>query len=73
MLEVFLLMGDILDLAKIIGNAKSSRFAVLGYNGGRDLLVNTTEPYEGNVILNKSTFIIELIAFDNWVIEFSVK
>lgn len=71
--EVFLLMGNIPDLAKITGNAKSSHFAVLGYNGGRDLLVNTTEPYEGTVMLNKSTFIIEVIAIDNWAIEVSAK
>jgi len=71
--EVFLLMDDIPDLAKITGNAKSNHFAVLGYNGGRDLLVNTTEPYEGTVILNKSTFIIEVIAVDNWAIEVCAK
>ena len=71
--EVFLLGGETPDLAKIEGNSKSSHFAVLGYNGGRDLLVNTTDPYSGSVIINSKTMIIEVKSVGSWKIDITAK
>ena len=71
--EVFIVTGGIPDLAKINGNNSSNYFGVLAYNGGRDLLVNTTDPYDGTVMLNNKTIIIEVIAIDGWSIEINEK
>jgi predicted small lipoprotein YifL len=56
------------DLATIEGNQAGRHFAIKGYNGGRNLLVNTTDPYEGTVILHKETLILEIIAEGPWSI-----
>ena len=68
-----MLDGETPDLAKIEGNSKSSFFAVLGYNGGRDLLVNTTDPYSGSVIINSKTMIIEVKSVGSWKIYITAK
>ncbi len=67
--EVFMLNGGTPDTAKIIGNSSSSHFAVKSYGDDRDLLVNTTEPYDGEVLLDSSAVIIEVISESSWSIE----
>lgn len=71
--EVFVLTGDTPDLANITGNAEGRYFGVFTYNGGRDLLVNTSEPYKGTVMLNQKAFMIEVIAVGSWKIEITSK
>lgn len=67
--DVIGLAGGTPDTAVITGNAASSHFAVKGYGGsGIDLLVNTTDPYEGTVILDSETFIMEITAVGPWTI-----
>lgn len=66
--DVILLFGDP-DTAKINGNASSQYFAVESYGTNWDLLVNTTDPYEGIVILSKDAWILQVTASDPWTIE----
>lgn len=71
--EVFALTGGVPDLGIIFGNSGSNHFAVKSYNGGRDLLVNTTDPYEGTVMMDSGTILIEVIAVGSWTIEITAR
>ena len=57
------------DTAAIQGNSTSNFFAVISYGNQRNLLVNTTDPYEGVVIVPSGTLIIEVQASADWVID----
>lgn len=70
---VFALTGKDPDTAKIVGNAEGRYFAVLGYSGSVDLLVNTGDPYDGTVLLDGDTVIIEIQAVGEWTIEITSK
>ncbi|MCD8510571.1 MAG: hypothetical protein LRY73_12335 [Bacillus sp. (in: Bacteria)] len=67
--EVLLVTGET-RRAKIEGNPNARHFAVQAYhpNGG-DLLVNTTDVYEGTVRMSPDTFLIEITAVGSWSIE----
>jgi hypothetical protein len=67
--DVFIIDGDP-DVAHIRGNAAGRHFAVLGYGSRSSLLVNTTEPYDGRVILAADTVVIEVNAEGGWEIIF---
>jgi len=67
--EVFLINGGTPDTAKIIGNSSSRHFAVKSYGDDRDLLVNTTDPYESEVLVDGNAVIIEVISESKWSIE----
>lgn len=70
--DVLVLTGGTPDLAAITGNADGRHFAVLGYGNGQDLLVNTTDPYyEGTVILDRNTMVLEVNAEGAWSISVS--
>lgn len=59
-------------IARIKGNSGSRHFAVVNYDGEGnylDLLVNTTEPYEGIVLLDSETAEFEISATGAWEIE----
>jgi hypothetical protein len=57
-------------LAKIQGNKGAGYFGVTGYNGySSDLLVNTTDPYEGTVFLASVPIVIEFKSIGNWYLE----
>jgi hypothetical protein len=71
--EVILVKGAKPDLAKIKGNADSRFFAVKSYGHSSDLLVNTTDPYEGTVIVSDDMVIIEIQAIGTWSIEITAK
>lgn len=71
--EVLVLDGKP-DLAKIKGNAKKRFFAVLGYGGSfPNLLVNTTDVYEGEVALGPDDVVIVVQADGEWSMEISAK
>lgn len=70
---VFALIGGDPDLANINGNAAGRYFAVLSYGDNIDLLVNTTDPYQGTVILDAKTVIIEVQAIGDWTIEVTTR
>ena len=59
------------DRAKIQGNAHSGYFGVIAYNGGWDLLVNTTDPYDGTVKLHRDSYALEIKATGPWSISIS--
>lgn len=57
--------------ATISGNAGNNHFAVKSYGRKRDkLLVNTTEVYEGTVMLSGEPIILEIDAVGEWSITF---
>lgn len=68
---VFAIIGGTPDIAVIAGNAISSHFAVKSYgsDGDIDLLVNTTDPYSGSVVLDAEALLIEITAEDDWEVE----
>ena len=58
-------------IAEIIGNSTSSHFSIITYNKfGKyeKLLVNTTGPYDGDVLLPKATQFLEINAEGSWTI-----
>ena len=58
------------DTAHIVGNADGRYFGVIGYGEHYDLLVNTTDPYDGRVIVGSQITIVEVSAEGNWEITF---
>lgn len=59
------------DTAQISGNAAGRHFAVRGYGSGfPDLLVNTTDPYDGRVLLSADTLILEVTGVGEWTVVF---
>ena len=64
-----MLIGSKPDLAKITGNTESQHFAVISYGKTSDLLVNTTDPYDGTVILSSDVILLEINAVGDWLIE----
>lgn len=65
--DVVLLQGGTPDLADITGNASSRYFGVFSYGkNGYDVIVNTTEPYQGSVMLDSETLILEVKSNDEW-------
>jgi len=70
---VFGIIGGTPDIAKIKGNSSSRYFAVLSYGNDKDLLVNTTDPYEGEVILDSKTILFEVKAVGKWSIEVTTR
>lgn len=57
--------------ATISGNAGNNHFAVKSYGRKRDkLLVNTTEVYEGTVMLSGEPIVLEIDAVGEWSITF---
>ena len=67
--EVIALSGAKPDLAIIQGNDQSRHFAVTSYGKSLDLLVNTTDPYDGKVIVASDTLFLEITATGSWSIE----
>ncbi len=66
---VFLLDGEPSE-ASISGNQDARHFAVEAYNQGSDLLVNTTDPYEGRVRIREDAKVVVMYAVGEWTIEF---
>lgn len=66
--NVILLTGAIADLAKITGNAAGRYFSVYGYGNRSELLVSTTDPYEGEVLLSPDTGVLVVQAAGEWTI-----
>lgn len=58
------------DIAQISGNADGRYFGVIGYSNRSNLLVNTTDPYDGRVILARDIILIEVTAVGAWTITF---
>ena len=70
--SVVVLTGRTPDLAAIVGNASGRYFGVFGHGGPyRDLLVNTTDPYDGTVLFDSDTAVLEIQAIGQWTITVS--
>jgi hypothetical protein len=69
--DVLLLVGDSPDLATITGNSAGRHFAIVGYSRSRNLLVNTTDPYDGTIRLDADTVILVIKATGPWSITFT--
>ncbi|MFC1879467.1 hypothetical protein ACFLZW_06095 [Chloroflexota bacterium] len=69
---LLLLGGDGPWVAKVIGNAAGHHLAVksYGYND-YDLLVNTTDPYEGSGFTSDGIILFDVVAVGSWTIELS--
>lgn len=68
--DVLIIRGQEPDTAKIVGNADGRYFGVFAYTKNeRDLLINTTDPYDGKVLLPPGTLLIEVKAKGDWYIE----
>jgi len=52
--------------ATFAGSDEGRHFGVIGYNGGWQLLVNTTEPYSDTVVLHPNTWALEIEATGPW-------
>jgi hypothetical protein len=58
--------------AHIVGNSGGQYFGVTSYGTSRGLLVNTTDPYDGTVLVpSNANFAFEIRAVGHWRIEFS--
>jgi len=55
--------------ATISGNEKGRHFSVQGWGNRRELLVNTTEKYQGTVRIDPSTIVLQITAVGNWTVE----
>lgn len=71
--DVLLLLGGTPDLAKVKGNAGAHHFAILSYGKYSDLLVNTTDVYEGTVLLSSDVVALEIDAEGSWSIQVTSK
>jgi len=71
--ELFLLDGGTPDLVHVVGNSAGRYFGVFSYSDFSDLVVNTTDPYDGTGILSVNTVAIEVEAVGEWTIEISEK
>ena len=68
--DTVLLLNSGGSIARIKGNSSENHFAVRSYSSTRtDLLVNTTDRYEGNVMLRSDPFILEIKAVGDWSID----
>ena len=69
--SVFLVRADDLaDTALIKGNEDSAHFAVWAYaRSSKDLLVNTTDPYDGTVLVAPDIRLVEITAVGEWSFE----
>jgi hypothetical protein len=67
--DVIILAGETPDLADVSGNQAGRHFAITSYGASGnalDLLVNTTDPYEGTVILDPETRLLQITAVGEW-------
>ena len=67
--HVFRLDGNT-TTASITGNAQARHFAVIGHGSGWDLMVNTTDVYDGRVRVASGTWLIEVTGSGDWSIQF---
>jgi hypothetical protein len=67
--DVFIVVGDP-DTAHISGNQADRYFGVIAYSNRSHLLVNTTDPYDGRVIVPGDVVLVEVSAEGPWTITF---
>jgi hypothetical protein len=73
---ILLVGGGKPDLANVSGNEAGRHFALMAWSakrGGDSLLVNTTDPYQGTVMLDETTMMLEVVATGAWTIEVTAR
>lgn len=63
--EVLIIAGDP-DKVTFSGNTSSRNFIVKAYGERIDLLINTTDPYEGTVLVKPDIVLLEVRAVGSW-------
>jgi len=71
--DVFILNGEVPDIATISCSQSSGNFAVWSYGNQSDLLVNTIGAYDGKVELSQDTVLIKIKAEGPWKVDISNK
>ncbi len=72
--DAVLLLSDQADVATITGNAAGSYFGVTSYGGfSPDLLVNTTEPYDGQVQIAPGALVLAITAVGDWTVDVTAR
>jgi hypothetical protein len=71
--DVLILTGGIPDVATITGNSEGRIFSVNTYGDGQDLLVLTSDPYQGTVLIPPGTVFLEVVAAGQWSVEITAK
>lgn len=70
--DVILFQGGIPDIATITGNASGRFMAIIAYDTGYlSLLVNTTDPYQGSVIIPGGAIFLDVQTIDPFTIQVS--
>ena len=69
--DVFILEGATPNLAVIERRFPQGQFSAITYGESRRLLVHTTQAYTGSVIVDRSAWIVEVVAAGEWEIEIS--
>lgn len=69
--DAVLLLNGAADTATISGNPDNRHFAVESYGDSVDLLVNTTDPYTGQVLVPPRARILVVSAEGEWAMEFT--
>lgn len=68
--DVIMLTGAPRDIAVINGNGDARYFSVTSWGpNGIDLLVNTTDAYQGQVVLDREALYLEVAASGPWTIQ----
>lgn len=74
--DIIVLVGGVPDIAMVTGNAQGGHFSIGGYDlegNYNDLLVNTSDPFNGKVILGRGIEILVINSTDQWEIEITIR
>ncbi|MBN1991338.1 MAG: hypothetical protein JW953_01445 [Anaerolineae bacterium] len=68
--DVLLLSGGVPDTAVVTGNASTRHFALTVFGQGRmlDVPINTADPYDGQVLVNRQAQLLKFSAHGPWAI-----
>lgn len=69
--DTILLVNSKATIAEIVGNEDGRHFAVKSYGERSNLMVNTTDPYSGTVMMKYKPVVIEVSAVGSWSITLS--
>jgi hypothetical protein len=74
--DIIVMTNGVPDVAKVTGNAQADHFSIVGYDlSGNyvDLLVNTSDPFEGKVLIDKEIAILVVDSTGPWAIDITTR
>lgn len=73
--DIIILIGNNPDTAHITGNASGRYFGVIAWTGDNNhtLHTNTADPYDGTIILDPTTFALEILATGPWTVDITTR